>query len=62
LVTYTLQAVAHEIRNPLMSVGGFARKLSASLDPSSETGRYVNIILEEVARLEKTLSEMTKKG
>lgn len=62
LVTHTLQAVAHEIRNPLMAVGGLARKLSASLDPSSETGRYVNIILKEAARLENALSEMTKKG
>lgn len=62
LVTQTLQAVAHEIRNPLMAVGGFARKLSASLDPASETGRYVNIIMEEAARLEKALSEMTNKG
>jgi hypothetical protein len=46
----------------LLAVGGFARKLSASLDPSSESGRYVHIILEEAMRLEKALSEMTQKG
>ncbi len=61
LIDLTLQAVAHEIRNPLMSVGGFARRLSSSLDPSSESGRYVRIILEEAMRLEKALSEMTQK-
>jgi HD-like signal output (HDOD) protein len=54
----TLQAVAHEIRNPLMAVGGFARKLATSLDPASETGKYVAIILAEALRLEKALAEM----
>jgi len=61
IVTHTLQAVAHEIRNPLLAVGGFARKLSASLDPSSESGKYVHIILEEAMRLENALAEMTHK-
>ena len=61
IVSHTLQAVAHEIRNPLLTVVGFAKKLSASLDPSSESGRYVHIILEEAIRLENALSEMTHK-
>ena len=60
MVTYTLQAVAHEIRNPLTAVGGFARRLSASLDPASESGKYVRIILEEATRLENALSQMTQ--
>jgi HD-like signal output (HDOD) protein len=54
-----LQAVAHEIRNPLMAVGGFARKLAGSVDPRSESGKYISIILTEAARLEKVLSHMT---
>jgi HD-like signal output (HDOD) protein len=58
---YTLQAVAHEIRNPLVAVGGFARKLAASLNPDSTEGKYVDIILKEASRLEKVLSEMMKK-
>ncbi|MFH1349589.1 MAG: HDOD domain-containing protein [Pseudomonadota bacterium] len=57
----TLQAVAHELRNPLLVVGGFARKLASSVDPDSEGGRYVQIILQEASRLEKALSEMTRK-
>jgi len=60
LINLTIQAVAHEIRNPLMAVGGFARRLSCSLDPSSESGRYIHIILEEAGRLEKALTEMTQ--
>jgi HD-like signal output (HDOD) protein len=59
---HTLQAVAHEIRNPLVAVGGFARKLAATLEPGSKTGRYVKIILEEAKRLEEVLSDMTDQG
>lgn len=59
-ITDTLQAVAHEIRNPLTAVGGFAKKLVASLDPSTEGGKYAQAILEEAVRLEKALSEMTR--
>ena len=58
VVEHTLQAVAHEIRNPLLAVGGFARKLATSLDPASKGGEYVRIILEEASRLEKALFEM----
>ena len=61
IVTHTLQAVAHEIRNPLAAVGGFAQKLSDSVDPHSKGGKYVRIILEEARRLENVLAEMTKK-
>ena len=62
VVAHTLQAVAHEIRNPLMAVGGFAKKLAASLDPSSDGGKYVQVILAEATRLEKALSDMSRKG
>jgi HD-like signal output (HDOD) protein len=54
----TLQAVAHEIRNPLTAVGGFARRLAATLDPASESGKYAKVILDEALRLEKVLSQI----
>jgi len=59
-VAHTLQAVAHEIRNPLMVIGGFARRLSTNLDPETSGGKYAQVILDEAARLEKLLAEMTK--
>ncbi|MGA2223454.1 MAG: HDOD domain-containing protein [Syntrophobacteraceae bacterium] len=57
-----LQAVAHEIRNPLTAVGGFARRLAVSLDPESQSGKYARVILDEVLRLEKILSEMPEQS
>jgi hypothetical protein len=58
-ITYTLQAVAHEIKNPLVAVAGFARRLSKLVDPSSDGGKYIDVILQESKRLEETLSKMT---
>lgn len=47
--------VAHEIRNPLLSIGGFARRLEKRLD--SELKEYSRIIVDEVSRLEGILND-----
>ncbi len=59
--TEVLQAVMHEIRNPLMVVGGFVTRLAKTMGPDSEGSRYVGVILEETSRLEKVMGEMNKK-
>lgn len=48
--------VAHEIRNPLISVGGFARRLEKKLNGNPK--EYADIIAKEVGRLEGILNEI----
>lgn len=46
---------AHEMRNPLATAGGFARRLRDSLTEDAQHRKLLSIIVEEVARLEKIL-------
>lgn len=47
-----VQGVAHEIRNPIMTIGGFAQRIKKELGGHEKIGRYVDIIVEETNRLE----------
>ncbi len=47
--------IAHEIRNPLVSIGGFARRLKKKLENMTDETSYVEIIIKEVERLEDIL-------
>lgn len=50
--------IAHEIRNPLVSIGGFARRLYKSKPDDASEKRYAQTIIVEVARLEKILNDI----
>jgi signal transduction histidine kinase len=50
--------MAHEIRNPLVSIGGFARRIDKMVEKNSSLRGYVEVIKEEVTRLEKLLREI----
>jgi signal transduction histidine kinase len=50
--------VAHEIRNPLVSIGGFTRRIRKKVGEESPITPYLDVIIEEVNRLERTLNEM----
>jgi hypothetical protein len=49
-------SVAHEIRNPLVAIGGFARSVFQSLTEEDRNKNKVKVIVEETDRLERILS------
>ncbi len=49
---------AHELRNPLVTVGGFAHRLQESLQKNDKNHKFAQIIVEEVSRLEQILRIM----
>ena len=50
--------LAHEIRNPLVSIGGFVRRLHKKFQDDEQAQSYFQVIINEVERLEKILNEM----
>lgn len=50
--------LAHEIRTPLVSIGGFARRLLRSCPPDDPRREEMEIIVSEVARLERLVMEV----
>ena len=50
--------IAHEIRNPLTSVGGFARRLDKTIPEDTKEKEYTRIIIAETTRLEKILKNI----
>jgi len=51
--------LAHEIRNPLTSIGGLTRRLLKSFDPSDPRRKKAELIVDEVEKLEQILKMMT---
>jgi PAS domain S-box-containing protein len=54
----TSAIVAHELRNPLVAIGGFARTLLRSLDEDDPNRQFAQIITEEVGRLETIIHDL----
>ncbi len=51
-------SVAHEIKNPLVSIGGFARRLYRAIPDEASEKRYTQSIMIEVGRLERILDDL----
>jgi len=53
-----VQGVAHEIRNPIMTIGGFAKRMRPEVEGNDRLKKYVDIILDETARLDRLVEEV----
>ena len=50
--------LVHELKNPLITIGGFAGRLLKGLPDESREHHYADTIVKEVCRLEKMLSDV----
>jgi len=51
--------VAHEIRNPLTVIGGFAKSMIKKMAPGQPNYEYLKIMYEQVARIERAIEKFT---
>jgi two-component system sensor kinase FixL len=54
----TVAHIAHEIKNPLLIIGGFARQLLKAPGFDDQARRKLSIMAEEVSNLEEMVAEM----
>ena len=57
-MAYLAQGVAHEIRNPVTAIGGFARRIKKAIKENPKFHEYIDIILEESKRLENLVERV----
>lgn len=55
-----VEGVAHEIRNPVTAIGGFARRLYDRLPPNTPEKQYAEIIVNESKRLEQMVRQIVE--
>ena len=52
--------VAHELRNPLTAIGGFARRINEKTPAGDPNKKYLQMIVENVITIESKVSEITR--
>ena len=55
---HLVQGIAHEIRNPIMTIGGFAHRVKKTFPEDNKLQKYMDIILDESERLEKLVEQV----
>jgi PAS domain S-box-containing protein len=53
-----VEEIAHQFRNPIASIGGFAKRLSGGLSAPSRRKTYLRQIVQETSRLETILKRV----
>ncbi|MBE0618246.1 MAG: response regulator, partial [Proteobacteria bacterium] len=54
------EGVAHEVRNPMVTIGGFARRIRDRLPEDDPLREYAEHIIKEVERLETMVEEIVR--
>jgi two-component system, NtrC family, sensor histidine kinase HydH len=54
--------VAHDMKTPLMAIGGFASQIHRKLEPGDPSKKKLEIVIQESARLEAMIREMLDFG
>ncbi|AEB08174.1 response regulator receiver sensor signal transduction histidine kinase [Desulfobacca acetoxidans DSM 11109] len=55
-----VEGVAHEIRNPVTAIGGFARRLYERLPNGTQEKQYAEVIVNESKRLEQMVRQIVE--
>jgi|Deesub1362B_J571_1020462.scaffolds.fasta_scaffold04151_3 PAS domain S-box-containing protein len=53
-----VEGISHEIRNPIVTLGGYARRLKRMLESDHPGQKYLDVILEDVQRMEAMLKDV----
>lgn len=53
-----MDQVAHEMRNPLTTIGGFTRRMYERLPEGDPNKKYMKMVIEDVARLESMIKQL----
>jgi signal transduction histidine kinase len=54
--------IAHDMKSPLMAIGGFASQVSRKLEPDEPDRKKLDLVVRETARLESMVKEMLDFG
>ena len=54
--------IAHDMKSPLMAIGGFVSQVSQKLDPEKKERKKLEIVIKETSRLETMVKEMLDFG